>query len=198
MTFLDTAIYALLWLSFGIVHSLLARSSCKTLLAPIFGCSYRLSYNLFAALHIGLVMIIGRLYLGQYSPNFDMPNWFFYLTTTTQLIGIGVILISLREYDLGSFSGLKQLFVASNDEESLHLSGMHRYIRHPLYLGVYLYLIGGMVSDIGLQTALWGGIYLFIGTWFEERSLVKQYGRAYVEYKEKVPAVIPFKGRAIG
>jgi protein-S-isoprenylcysteine O-methyltransferase Ste14 len=108
--------------------------------------------------------------------------------------------LGLTQYDLGRFGGVTQLLGDDDllgDEEPLHITGWHRYVRHPLYLGAYLYLLGGAVSEFGLQTALWGCLYLWIGTWFEERSLVKLYGRAYIEYKEKVPAILPFRGRAI-
>jgi protein-S-isoprenylcysteine O-methyltransferase Ste14 len=189
-----------LWLSFGLVHSLLARTSTKRLLQPLFGRSYRFSYNLFSALHIGLVIIGGQLVLGQNSVKFELGNEFTFLAAACQLTGGIVLVLSLTQYDLGRFSGVTQLFRdndSGSDEELLHITGMHRYVRHPLYLGAYLYLLGGAVSGFGLQTALWGCLYLWIGTWFEERSLVNQYGSAYLEYKAKVPAIIPFKGRAI-
>jgi protein-S-isoprenylcysteine O-methyltransferase Ste14 len=200
VTSVEIFIYALLWLSFGLVHSLLARTSTKRLLQPLFGRSYRFSYNLFSALHIGLVIIGGQLVLGQNSVKFELGNEFTFLAAACQLTGGIVLVLSLTQYDLGRFSGVTQLFRdndSGSDEELLHITGMHRYVRHPLYLGAYLYLLGGAVSGFGLQTALWGCLYLWIGTWFEERSLVNQYGSAYLEYKAKVPAIIPFKGRAI-
>jgi protein-S-isoprenylcysteine O-methyltransferase Ste14 len=200
VTSVEIFIYALLWLSFGLVHSLLARTSTKRLLQPLFGRSYRFSYNLFSALHIGLVIIGGQLVLGGNSVNFELGNGFTFLAAACQVAGGIILLLSLTQYDLGRFSGVTQLFRdngSGSDEEPLHITGIHRYVRHPLYLGAYLYLLGGAVSGFGLQTALWGCLYLWIGTWFEERSLVNQFGSAYVEYKAKVPAIIPFKGRAI-
>ena len=193
-------IYALLWISFGFVHSLLARASIKRLLQPLFGRAYRISYNLFSALYIGLVIIGGQVVLGGNSVKFEIGNELAFLAIAIQLSGVVIILFGLTQYDLGRFSGLTQLHYGDSltaDEEPLHITGMHRYVRHPLYLGAYLYLLGGAVSEFGLQTALWGCLYLWVGTWFEERSLVNQYGRAYLEYKEKVPAIFPFKGRAI-
>ncbi len=200
MTNLEIFIYALLWISFGLVHSLLARASAKRILQPLFGHAYRLSYNLFSALHIGLVIIGGQLVLGGNSVGFGFGNELAILATAAQWTGIVVIAFSLTQYDLGRFSGVTQLFRADNltaEEEPLHVTGMHRYVRHPLYLGAYLYLLGGAVNEFDMQTGLWGCLYLLIGTWFEERSLVTQYGRAYIEYKEKVPAIFPFKGRAL-
>ena len=200
MTNLEILTYALLWLSFGFFHSLLARASIKRLLQPLFGRAYRFSYNLFSTLHIGLVIIGGQLALGENSVKFELGDGFVFLATACQVAGGVVIVLGLTQYDLGRFGGVTQLLGDDDlvgDEEPLHITGWHRYVRHPLYLGAYLYLLGGAVSEFGLQTALWGCLYLWIGTWFEERSLVQLYGRAYIEYKEKVPAILPFRGRAI-
>ena len=200
MTNFEIIIYALLWLSFGFVHSLLARASTKRLLQPLFGRAYRFSYNLFSALHIGLVVIGGQIMLGENSVKFEFGNALLFLAVACQVAGVIVIVLSLTQYDLGRFAGTTQLFGdddSASDEGPLHITGMHRYVRHPLYLGAYLFLLGGALSEFGLQTALWGCLYLWIGTWFEERSLVNLYGRAYIEYKEKVPAILPFRGRAI-
>lgn len=200
MTHLEIFIYALLWISFGFVHSLLARASAKRILQPLFGYAYRISYNLFSALHIGLVIIGGELVLGGNSVVFEIGNELAFIATAAQWAGIVVIIFSLTQYDLGRFSGITQVISGSDmtaDAEPLHTTGMHGYVRHPLYLGAYLYLLGGATSEFGMQTALWGCLYLLVGTWFEERGLVAQYGRAYEEYKQNVPAIIPFKGRAI-
>ena len=200
MTHIEIFVYALLWISFGLVHSLLARASAKRILQPLFGYAYRISYNLFSALHIGLVIIVGEIVLGSNSVVFEIGNELAFVATTAQWSGIIVIIFSLTQYDLGRFSGITQVFRGSDlsaDTEPLHTTGMHGYVRHPLYLGAYLYLLGGATSEFGMQTALWGCLYLLVGTWFEERGLVAQYGRAYEEYKQNVPAIIPFKGRAI-
>jgi protein-S-isoprenylcysteine O-methyltransferase Ste14 len=200
MTHVEIFVYALLWISFGLVHSLLARASAKRLLEPLFGYAYRISYNLFSALHIGLVIIGGEIVLGSNSVVFEIGNELVFVATAVQWSGVIVIIFSLTQYDLGRFSGITQVFCGSDlsaDTEPLHTTGMHGYVRHPLYLGAYLYLLGGATSEFGMQTALWGCLYLLVGTWFEERGLIAQYGRAYEEYKQNVPAIIPFKGRAI-
>jgi len=74
---------------------------------------------------------------------------------------------------------------------------MHRYVRHPIYLGAYLFLWGGVVDEFALQTAIWASAYLYIGTWFEDQKLIKQYGQAYIDYRQKVPSVFPYRGRVI-
>ena len=200
MNYLEYSIYALLWLSFGVIHSVLASSSAKSLLHPFFGKSYRLCYNLFSALYIGLVLIAGHQWLGANSMSFEINNEFDFIITGCRWVGIGVVLAALTQYDLGRFGGLTQIqqgIDRQGDEEALHVTGMHRYVRHPLYLGVYLFFWGGIVDEFGLQTALWGSLYLLIGTWFEERRLIARYGRSYIEYREKVPSIFPIRGRAI-
>ena len=200
MSYVEYSIYALLWLSFGVVHSALASTPVKRILHPLFGRSYRLSYNLFSALHIGLILIAGRVWLGDTSASLNLASQLDTIIVVCRWAGVGIILAALTQYDLGRFGGLTQLrrgSESSGDEESLHITGLHRYVRHPLYLGAYLFLWGGAVDELGLQTALWGSLYLFIGTWFEERKLISLYGRHYVEYREKVPAILPIRGRAI-
>ena len=74
MTHVEIFIYALLWISFGLVHSLLARASAKRILQPLFGYAYRISYNLISALYIGLVIIGGEIVLGSNSVVFEIGN----------------------------------------------------------------------------------------------------------------------------
>ncbi len=116
------------------------------------------------------------------------------------MLGVGVLVLALREYDLGLFSGLKQIRAGKqgapeDEDEPLVTDGLHRFVRHPLYLGAYMIIWGGAVSDFGLATAVWGSLYLFIGTRHEERSLSALYGEAYADYKRRVPAIIPWKGK---
>ena len=195
-------IYALGWLSFGAVHSVLAGPGAKHRLNALFGDYYRLSYNLFAVLPIGAVWVFGQRTLDA-SP-FALEPGIETALTAIRGLGVLVLILALREYDLGLFSGLKQIRAgkqgaATNGDEDgdepLVTDGLHRFVRHPLYLGVIMILWGGAVSDFGLATAVWGSLYLFIGARHEERSLSALYGEAYADYKRRVPAVIPWKGK---
>jgi protein-S-isoprenylcysteine O-methyltransferase Ste14 len=38
-------------------------------------------------------------------------------------------------------------------------------------------------------------IYLYVGTFFEERRLVAEFGDDYREYQRQVPRLIPWRGR---
>jgi len=78
----------------------------------------------------------------------------------------------------------------------LRVDGLHRYVRHPLYSAVFLVLWGAVWSPLGLMTAFFGSIYLVIGAWLEERRLIARYGDDYAAYRARVPAFIPWRGRA--
>lgn len=200
MTFDDHLIYALLWLSFGLVHSLLANGLVKTNLAGLLGAGYRLAYNIIAVFHIGTIMVVGRLFLAGGTEQYLLAGIPAMALNAALVLGAIVLIAALLEYDLGRFSGLTQLRAAREggefvEDEALVVAGLHQYVRHPLYSGTFLLLLGLAWSEFSLTTAIWGSLYLLIGTWFEERKLVRLYGDAYRDYRRQVPAFFPWKGR---
>ncbi len=192
-------VYALAWISFGFGHSLLAGAAVKTALACRFGAGYRLFYNAFAALHIGAVLWIGG-WAFEDAPSFGYSTDFVTVQTVVSAIGLIVLVVALLEYDLGRFSGLAQIRAARagnpiDDDEALITGGLHAYVRHPLYAGAHLILWGGVGDELSLATAAWGSLYLVVGARFEERRLLALYGEAYAEYRRRVPALVPYRGR---
>lgn len=76
----------------------------------------------------------------------------------------------------------------------LHTDGLHRFVRHPLYFGTILFLLGlGLYfpTVANLVTIFIFSTYTVIGTHYEEMKLVDQFGSAYQEYQRKVPAIFP-------
>ncbi len=194
-------LYALAWLSFGVGHSLLASEGVKRRLEPALGAFYRLSYNLFAALHIGAVMAFGAFLFGDATP-LAKPEWVARALQAAYVTGWFVLFYGLSAYDLGLFAGTRQIRdrvrgIEGPTEEPFHYKGPLCYIRHPIYLGAVLILVGRVATTLDLATAFWGCLYLLIGAAFEERKLLRLYGEAYADYRNRVPALIPWKGRAI-
>ena len=200
MSLVSHLLYALLWLTFGLGHSLLADARIKARLKPYFRAGYRLAYNLFAAFHVALIVGAGWGLLGDGTP-FERPDWLRALQWAASVLGAVVLFAALFGYDLGRFAGTAQLRASAqgkflDDEEPLHLSGFHRYVRHPLYSGAFLLLWGRVADEFTLATALWASLYLWIGARFEEKRLLARFGEAYARYRETVPAFFPWKGRA--
>lgn len=182
-------IYALAWASFGFGHSWLAGHPRQ----------WRLAYNLVAAVHIALVVASGRYLLG--GAPFAVPGWAGNLLTAVQVVGWGLGAWALKGYDLGLFAGTRQLREglkgrAVAADEPLAVGGLNAWVRHPLYGAALLILWGGADGTYGLATAAWGSLYLLIGAFFEERRLLALYGTAYADYRRRVPAFVPWKGRA--
>ncbi len=193
-------IYGAAWTAFGAVHSLLAANAVKSVLTPVFGPAYRLAYNLFAILCIALVVYVGgEVFAG--TERFSLPGRYKALLSILQISGWGLMFFALGRYDLGRLSGLQQLRwakqgVLESEDEALRTDGLHRYVRHPIYSAAFLILWGAAWTPLGLSTAVWGSLYLLIGAWFEERKLLTLYGQAYADYRARVPAFVPWRGRA--
>jgi protein-S-isoprenylcysteine O-methyltransferase Ste14 len=188
-------IYGLAWLSFGLGHSILASANTKNYLAVTLGPYYRLAYNVFASLHIAAVWMIGKFGFAGISSFTISPSVQIVFWVLTILGGV-ILLAALRSYDLGRLAGTTQIKnhkagLEEPEDEPLNTTGMHAYIRHPLYAGAYFLLWGRAFDEFGIATAIWGSIYLGIGTYFEERRLIALRGEAYNIYRQKVPAIIP-------
>lgn len=194
-------VYAALWLSFGWVHSWLAGARAKALLRPSLGPYYRLVYNLFATAHVGAIVAFGAWAFDDGRPVEPFAGWR-PMIDMVAVAGWCVMILALRTYDLGRLAGTAQVRAHRNgrpwdDDEPLIASGFHAYVRHPLYAAGFLILWGAAWTDLGLATAAWGTLYLVIGARFEERRLIRLYGDTYREYRRRVPAFVPWKGRAV-
>lgn len=146
-------------------------------------------------LHLGAIWWLGRFWLGGATP-LKLPADVGNIGDGLAVIGLVVIGIALTGYDRGRFLGTTQLRdPQTTPDEDLKLGGLHRYVRHPLYSGMFLLLWGHAQTEFAIATALWGCVYLVIGAGYEERRLVARYGAAYADYRARVPAFIPWRGR---
>lgn len=187
-------LYACLWLSFAAGHSLLAGDTLKRW----FGAGYRLAYNAIALLHLAAILLLGGLWLATDAVSFVRPTWLLAVQMVMIVAGLVILAIALRGYDLGLFAGTQQLRTGrDDDDENARLDGLHRYVRHPLYSGALLVLWGMVGGEFTLATAIWSTAYFWVGSRFEERRLVARYGAVYRAYQIRVPAFVPWRGRAI-
>ena len=156
MSVLDHVVYALLWASFGLGHSLLAHPPVQRALARRLGAGTRLTYNLFAVAHLALVLGLG-LWLAADAPDFAWPLWLDLGRMAMVLAGGILMAAGLREYDLGRFAGTWQLrhglSPADEPVEALVTGGLHRHVRHPLYSAGFLILWGLVDGPFTLATA---------------------------------------------
>lgn len=188
--------YALAWASFGIFHSILASRRLKEACAPFLGSAYRAVYNLFAVVHLAAIVWLGK---GWVPPApLGLPAWLGTAGDIVSLAGGVLVIVAFARYDRGLFVGLSQLRGRGGEAaEPLRTDGLNRYVRHPAYSGLFLLLWGHAQTEFALATAAWASLYLLIGTYFEECRLVALYGDNYRRYRKRVPAFVPWRGRAV-
>jgi protein-S-isoprenylcysteine O-methyltransferase Ste14 len=185
----------------GVVHSLLASTATKTRVRSWFGLNsdrwYRLAYNMFSVLTF--LPLLGLLAVDPGATLYVIPTPWSYLALAGQLLAVAALGIGLLQTGVWSFLGFEQLLVDSPEGKSRMVTrGLYRWVRHPLYTAglVFIWLtpvmtVNLLLLNVGLT------IYLVVGTIYEERKLVREFGDAYVEYQQEVPMLIPgFRGRS--
>lgn len=73
-------------------------------------------------------------------------------------------------------------------------TGIYSRIRHPQYLGSILSHIGITFLVSGFYSLLITPLVIVINwllCWKEEKELVREFGEAYIQYKQRVPMLIP-------
>jgi protein-S-isoprenylcysteine O-methyltransferase Ste14 len=171
-----------------------ADARLKQRLAPLLGRFYRLAYNLFALVSFALVWLVGLWVLPD-PQTFDLPavvSWGLYGLTGLGAVGL---IIAARTYDLSRFAGTAQMRhrdeAAFAEDEPLLESGLHGWVRHPIYAFVFPLVWGLAQDERSLATAIWISAYLIIGARFEENRLIALYGETYLRYRSRVPAFFP-------
>jgi protein-S-isoprenylcysteine O-methyltransferase Ste14 len=157
---------------------------------------YRLSYNIFALLTLGLL-----LYYKQMLTGLVLLTWPIGLAP---LRWAGLIYVfwlawaGAKVYDLGLVGGVKPVRLRPELPENTHSDPLYTHgilqrVRHPWYsAGLVLLWTRTATFDWGeLVTSIILTLYLLIGAWWEEKKLVAVYGPAYQEYQKIVPMFWP-------
>jgi protein-S-isoprenylcysteine O-methyltransferase Ste14 len=79
-------------------------------------------------------------------------------------------------------------------EPELVTSGPYRFVRHPIYSGLLLALVGSALatSVLGLLIVLILGAYFYYAATVEEKNLVTAFPAAYPAYRAHTKKLIPF------
>ena len=184
----------MVWL-YAILHSLLASLGVKNRVRQRFGLRaerwYRLGYNLFAAVS-GLPILALLAWLPDQAL-YRIPFPWVLLTISGQLAGALIIVVGILQTDPWHFVGLRQLMDPQAGADSpLVLTGLYRWVRHPLYTGGLLLIWLMPVMTVNLLTVfLWLTVYLVVGAKLEEHRLAQSFGDTYRQYQQRVPMLFP-------
>ncbi|ODS31484.1 MAG: NnrU protein [Candidatus Scalindua rubra] len=201
----DVVYLIFLWCFFGFVHSITISYFFREKLIKYIGITfetyfYRIVYNL-----ISLITYSNIVYFVNNSAEiFLIPQPLRYIFIIISFIGFLIAAIAFFQTDALEFLGIKQVwrFFTKEKESSkklfgydkLVVNGMFRFVRHPMYFGVSLvFLFNPFISTLTLTDRICAVSYLVIGTYFEEKRMLRVFGTEYKFYKENVPRFIPYK-----
>ncbi|NNF33875.1 MAG: isoprenylcysteine carboxylmethyltransferase family protein [Saprospiraceae bacterium] len=178
------------WVAYFTIHSFAASSRLKRNLENrgISKNNYRKLYVILST--AGLLAIL--LYSSTFSESYLIEPNNFTKFVSLMLAAFGTIILRLafKQYNLRGFLGLMD----ENQSKELQIRGILAYIRHPIYSGTILIIVGYLLYIPKLSSlivAVCVFIYLVIGIYLEERKLITEFGQRYLDYKRKVPAIIP-------
>lgn len=181
------------WLFYFTIHSLLASARVKAVAArnfPTLNRYYRLLYNLIAIVLFVLVLTLQkRQPQTAIFPQLEIIRW---LSIGLVIAGGLVIFLSFRGYSVNEFLGIT---TSKSVSPQLNVRGLNSVVRHPIYLGTLIFLIGVFGYDPTVHSLIFVIIavaYLFVGSALEERKLVQTFGRKYEEYRKSTPGIVPW------
>tara|TARA_B100000315_G_C14586223_1_gene593157 strand:+ start:2415 stop:3041 length:627 start_codon:yes stop_codon:yes gene_type:complete len=194
----DLVILGLCWAGYGAAHSVLAAPFVVNWIEQWWGAAayYRLIYNVVSI--VGLIPILWFSTSIHVSPILSWAWPYTLIQYLCLVLGILFFILGMRVYDGREFFGIRQIAAyraGFSDAFSpvLTISGIHCVVRHPWYLALLLFLWARDVSPVTLVTNGVLTVYLFVGTYFEERKLLVMFGDSYRRYKETVSMFFPIK-----
>lgn len=178
----------------GVIHSILASHFFKDMVRGMVGKQgmrfYRFGYNVFSVVSFAPILYLMLILPDQLL--YQVPVPWKYIMFAGQGLAVAFLLIALLQTDTLSFIGLKQFFVEEEEAGQLVTRGLYRVVRHPLYTFSLLFLwLTPTMSVNSLTLYLGATLYIFVGAYFEERKLLRDFGAAYADYKRKTPMLIP-------
>jgi len=177
------------WVLYFSLHSLLASLRSKAFFERILGKAfrfYRIIYSFFSTVGLLLLLFINSTTASPLL--FESIGLVRYLSLMLATFGVIIISRTFKEYRFLTFIGLKQ------EGNEFKRTGILKYVRHPIYSGTILIVIGFFLFSPTLATLVSVSCimaYLPFGIYLEERKLINQFGDQYVSYRKEVPSIFP-------
>ena len=144
---------------------------------------------------LGAALLVSSHLAGAWLRMRFLPHglgWF-WLGFGLVVLGMGLAVVARSRLG-GNWSGT----VTLKQDHELIRSGPYRFVRHPIYTGLLLALLGNAIAVgewRGLVAVALVTVAFLRKIGIEEAFLTEQFGEAYTRYRAEVPALIP---RAIG
>ncbi|MBS4066310.1 MAG: DUF1295 domain-containing protein [Chitinophagaceae bacterium] len=184
-------LFIIIWILFLALHSVLAGAMVKAKIIKYTGLperGYRVAYNFFNFIYLLLVLIVlfntDSMFLFNSSVAFKLTG------IVLAIAGAVLILYCFRHYQLSQFIGLKE-----EVNMKLNIKGPNRFVRHPLYAGTILLVMGICIYKpvtVNWVFFLLMLIYIIIGIEIEEKKLIRIFRDDYERYRKRTKKLIPF------
>lgn len=181
--------------AWGIQHSVMARPAFKRIWTKIVPVPIeRSTYLLFVAM---VTVLLVLFWIPMPAVVWDTTGTVLHpLLLTVYFIGWCIVLFSTFLINHFHLFGLQQAFMHmrqhQSKQETFRTPLLYKLVRHPMMSGVLIALwavpvltVGRLVFNVLMTT------YVFIGLYFEERTLTAELGQEYEQYLKSTPSVIP-------
>lgn len=180
---------------FGLQHSVMARAGFKKTLTKFLPAVLeRSTYILATAVFLGVIILFWQPMIGMVWQVTDpllrgvitFMFWF----------GWVVSVLATQMIDGFHLFGLRQSFNPDQPESTTkHFTtpAFYKFVRHPIQTGVIIAMLASPDMSVGRAVLAISVIaYVFVGLFYEERDLIKEFGDTYRDYKARVPGLLPF------
>jgi len=185
---------------FAVQHTIMARLAFKRRWTKIVPAHVeRATFVLVTCLILGSMFWQWRLVPGGNLWELHGPAaWFLH---GVSFLGWGIVLLSTFLIDHFDLFGLRQVvryFLGKPAEAPVFVErSLYKVIRHPLMLGFLLAFWATPVMSMGhLLFAVMCTGYILVGVQIEERTLVASHGENYLDYRRRVPMLLPLGRRS--
>ena len=190
---------SILWILWCAVHSGMISITVTTFLKTKLGTHYRyyrFFFNITAL--ITLLPLVLFSHALQSTPFFVWNGSLRIIQILLLTIAVVLFLVGSRHYDAFQFLGLppnagKKPHSVLTGSGRLNTRGILGMVRHPWYAGALVLIwarhldISAMIVNIILT------VYIFIGTFLEEKKLLQEFGDGYRAYQAQVSPFFPSK-----
>ena len=185
-----------LLLLFGLQHSVTARPKFKLWLKQYMDPSIeRATYCLATGVILGFMCCTWAATSGMVW-SVESPA----LVIAIRALGaFGWLILLIATFNIDHFElfGLRQVYSQFTGKPmpvmTFKMSGLYKWVRHPIQTGL---LIGmwsvPQSSSTHFIFAMGMTIYVFVGLYFEEKDLIREFGQTYCDYIKNVGKVFPF------
>jgi hypothetical protein len=183
------AVDVLLFSSFALHHSILARSPAKAWMGRFVSPALERSlYTWIASLLFLATCVWWRPVPGEL---YRLSGGLAVLGYVVQGAGLLLTLLGSARLDVLDLAGVRAPLDAHAGREPRHVpletTGWYGLVRHPIYLAWALFVFGAPhMTATRFTFALVSTLYIAIAIPFEERTLVQVFGPAYRDYQHKV------------